>query len=158
MRKSLAEKWEGGQDQKGSKKSSGERLKKQTCKRKEAAETFGKMVCSSLIISFFFFFLVKLCVGIGNGKIFILKNPRVSSWKVKAESTFFLAGLRKCGDASKMYEALNLHSECWGHMEFTAELSKTDETWKMIPESGTALILHCGAGREAGASRASAAT
>lgn len=49
MRKSLAEKQEGGQDQSGSKKSAGERLKKQTYKRKKAAEIFGRMACSSLI-------------------------------------------------------------------------------------------------------------
>lgn len=48
MRKSLAEKGEGGQDQNGSKKSSGERLQKQTRKRKQAVETFGRMACSSL--------------------------------------------------------------------------------------------------------------
>lgn len=49
MSNSLGEKGEGGQEQKGRKKSSGERVKRQTCKRKKAIETFGTIACSSLI-------------------------------------------------------------------------------------------------------------
>lgn len=48
MRNSRGEKGEGGQDQKGKKKSSGEGVKRQTCKRNKAIETFGTMACSSL--------------------------------------------------------------------------------------------------------------
>lgn len=50
MRNSVGEKGEGGQDQKGRKKSSGERVKRQTCKRKKKSiETFGTIAHSSLI-------------------------------------------------------------------------------------------------------------
>lgn len=52
MRKNLAEKGKCGQDQKGSEKSSGERLKKPTYKRKKTAKAFGKMACSSLMKCF----------------------------------------------------------------------------------------------------------
>lgn len=93
---------------------------------------------------------MQLQLEIGNGKNCMLKNSRVSSQKAKAERTLFLAGLRKCWDASEMYEALNLHSECWGHSEFTAELCKSDESWEMMPGSGTALMPCHGTGREPG--------
>lgn len=69
-------------------------MKRQTCKRKKAVETFGTIACSSLIKVVGF--LLRLHLGIESGKIFMLKTPRVSSLKAEAESRLSLAGLRKC--------------------------------------------------------------